>query len=951
MTGRYLDTARTVIEGLARQTRTRRSSLAAKRSLLGIALALLAAAVLALAAAPASAVIVKLSGGKAVSYQPLRGAQSVKPFDLFFSNLDYNGGPVMPANTNYAVYWRPSGAPAYPAEYQSGVNQYLSDLAHDSGGHENTDSVSTQYNDAAGDFARYESEFGGALIDTDPYPPNGCKQATICLTDAQLTAELSKFVKAEGLPTDLAHEYFLLTPPKVEDCFEASGLECSAGSKRPVYCAYHGNVSLGAGAVLIYGNDPYDTGILGCDDGNHPNGSTSDGVIEGGLSHEHNESITDPEPNNAWTDFVTGATTGYENGDKCVESMGTTLGTASNGAKYNQVINGHFYWYQEEWSNQGHACAQRFSFSGAEPTATFTSTPSGSNEAKFNASGSTAPGGVSRYSWQWGDRSEPAETTTSTTTHKFPTKGPFVVALTVFAADGTSIGTARTIESGSVVPAPTVLTEAASAVTKTGASLHGSVNPNGRTVSECRLEYGSKISYGKSTSCTPLPGSGSSPVAVSAAVSGLTPNTTYHFRVVATNGGGTRTGVDQTLKTLPNAPTVKTEAASALGPTSVTLNATANPNGGNVTECKLEYGITTAYGSSATCSPAPGSGESPVAVSAAVGGLSANTTYHFRISATNAGGTSKGADETFKTLAPAPTVTTTAATAVTRTLASLNGTVNPNGSTVSDCHFEYGSTTSYGSTTPCASLPGSGESAVAVEASAGNLSPSATYHFRVSATNAAGTSTGADQSFTTLAALPSPHWYKNGAKLALGEKSQLIGWGTLTLESSAATATCHSAEAANVENSAGAATKEVLLFATYECKPLAGNCTGGEARATPRHLPWNGTLLEEGVEGSEEFREEGSGIELSLECFKGGINTASELFRTGPVLAEVGTSTPAWQNGTSATKPAEAGFDASSGHLLAEVEKAAVKGTTKGKLKFVGYLDNAPVPLITLAKP
>jgi hypothetical protein len=277
--------------------------------------------------------------------------------------------------------------------------------------------------------------------------------------------------------------------------------------------------------------------------------------------------------------------------------------------------------------------------------------------------------------------------------------------------------------------------------------------------------------------------------------------------------------------------------------------------------------------------------------------------------------------------------------------------VNPNGTTVSECHFEYGPTSSYGSTAPCASLPGSGESAVAVTASLGNLSPGATDHFRISATNASGTSTGSDQTFTTLASLPSPHWYKNGTKIPLGEKSPLIGWGTLTLESSAATATCHSAEADNVENSAGSARTEVLLFATYECKPVAGNCAGAEARATPRHLPWNGTLLEEGVEGSEEFREEGWGIELNLECFKGGINTSSELFRTGPMLAEVGTSTPAWLNGTSATKPAELSFDASSGHLYAEVEKAPVKGTTKGKLKLVGYQDNASTPLITIGKP
>jgi hypothetical protein len=298
-----------------------------------------------------------------------------------------------------------------------------------------------------------------------------------------------------------------------------------------------------------------------------------------------------------------------------------------------------------------------------------------------------------------------------------------------------------------------------------------------------------------------------------------------------------------------------------------------------------------------------------------------------------------------------PTVETKAASGVTHTLATLNGRVNPSGGSVSDCRLEYGPSEAYGSAVPCTPSPGSGENQVAVSASVGSLAPNTTYHFRISATNAGGTSKGLDQSFTTVAALPMPHWYKNAAKLPPGERSPLIGWGTLTLESSAGTATCRSAEAANVENTAGAATKEVVLFVTWECKPIGGSCTAGEQRATPRHLPWQGTMLEEGEEGSGTFREEGWGIELNLECFKGGINSASQLFKTGPVLAEAGTATPRWLNGTNATKPSEVFFDAASGHLYAEVEKAAVKGTTKGKLKFVGYQDNATVPLITLAKP
>jgi DNA-binding beta-propeller fold protein YncE len=104
----------------------------------------------------------------------------------------------------------------------------------------------------------------------------------------------------------------------------------------------------------------------------------------------------------------------------------------------------------------------------------------------------------------------------------------------------------------------------------------------------------------------------------------------------------------------PKAPTVVTEAASSVTQSAATVHASVNPNGGEVSECRFEYGTSTSYGSSLPCSSLPGSGESPVAVSAPLGGLSANTTYHFRVVATNSGGTSQGSDESFATLANAP---------------------------------------------------------------------------------------------------------------------------------------------------------------------------------------------------------------------------------------------------------------------------------------------------------
>src|SRR5439155_433935 len=90
-------------------------------------------------------------------------------------------------------------------------------------------------------------------------------------------------------------------------------------------------------------------------------------------------------------------------------------------------------------------------------------------------------------------------------------------------------------------------------------------------------------------------------------------------------------------------------------------------------------------------------------------------------------------------VATPPTATTEAASAVAQTSATANGTVNPNGFEVSDCHFEYGPTTAYGLSAPCAQSPGSGTSPVAVSAALESLSENAGYHFRVVATSANGT--------------------------------------------------------------------------------------------------------------------------------------------------------------------------------------------------------------------
>jgi IPT/TIG domain len=299
-------------------------------------------------------------------------------------------------------------------------------------------------------------------------------------------------------------------------------------------------------------------------------------------------------------------------------------------------------------------------------------------------------------------------------------------------------------------PAPTVVTGAASPVTQTSEMLNATVNPNAGAVSECRLEYGTTLPSATSAPCTPTPGSGTTVVAVSATVTGLIPNTAYRFRIVATSPGGTSQGAEQAFTTLPNSPTTETIAPSAITQTSAILKALVNPNGGEVSECKLEYGTTLPSTSSAPCTPSP-AGTTEVAVSASVTGLLADTTYRVRVVATSLGGTSHGAERTFTTLPNPPTAETSAASSLAPTSATLDATVNPNAGDVSDCKFEYGKTVGYGSTATCLSLPGSGSSPIAVLADITGLTANTTYHYRIVAANSGGTSAGTDQTFTTPA--------------------------------------------------------------------------------------------------------------------------------------------------------------------------------------------------------
>ncbi|HYM44732.1 MAG TPA: hypothetical protein VES65_01040 [Solirubrobacteraceae bacterium] len=102
-----------------------------------------------------------------------------------------------------------------------------------------------------------------------------------------------------------------------------------------------------------------------------------------------------------------------------------------------------------------------------------------------------------------------------------------------------------------LVPAPISTTTAAVEVGAGEATLTATVDPSDAALGECRFEYGPTAAYGQSASCAGPPSPTGGAQLVKARITGLAPASTYHFRIVAANAGGTSAGADRTLTTAP----------------------------------------------------------------------------------------------------------------------------------------------------------------------------------------------------------------------------------------------------------------------------------------------------------------------------------------------------------------------------------------------------------------
>ncbi len=305
-------------------------------------------------------------------------------------------------------------------------------------------------------------------------------------------------------------------------------------------------------------------------------------------------------------------------------------------------------------------------------------------------------------------------------------------------------------EFGPLVVVPSVVSGPASSVEGLAATLTGSVNPESPTLgATCHVLYGLTSSYGSTVPCAPESiAAGESEVPITASLTGLESNTTYHYRMTASNANGVNQGFDQTFTTLTEKPVISEELATPTSPNEAIFSAAVDPENDEATY-RFVYGTTTVYGQSFPVAHelSLANGHTPVPVSLSVGELQPGATYHYAIEATNAGGSRTGPDQTF-TMPPAlaPIVVTGAAGEVEQNTATISGTVDPQG-VQTTYEFDLGTDTNYG-------VRVFGDAGTSTEAQTftlalRSLAPGVVYHYRMVANNIYGTTYGADQTFTT----------------------------------------------------------------------------------------------------------------------------------------------------------------------------------------------------------
>lgn len=210
-----------------------------------------------------------------------------------------------------------------------------------------------------------------------------------------------------------------------------------------------------------------------------------------------------------------------------------------------------------------------------------------------------------------------------------------------------------TLESPTQTPplVPTVVTTAATSITTTAATINATVNPRG-TQTDAYFQWGTSSTLsGASTTASTDKGSGTVATTHSANLSGLSQGTTYYYRIVAENDGGTSNGSILSFTTA-NSPIATTQSANNITQTTATLRGTVDPESASSTGFFRWGTDATLTTYTETSAQDVGSGPNAVNVAQDISGLSAGTTYYFRIGGTNLNGTRLGAIFNFTTESP-----------------------------------------------------------------------------------------------------------------------------------------------------------------------------------------------------------------------------------------------------------------------------------------------------------
>ncbi len=357
-------------------------------------------------------------------------------------------------------------------------------------------------------------------------------------------------------------------------------------------------------------------------------------------------------------------------------------------------------------------------------------------------------------SFQWGTSS--GSYSNETTTQSKTATGVFSSAIGSLSPGTTYYFRAKAVGNGNgygveksfttLTTPPSVTTSDATGIAATSATLNGSLTSLGTASSvDVSFQWGISpgVYTGETTSQT-MNAAG----AFSIQLSDLQPETTYYFTAKAV-GNGTGYGAEKSFTTSTVLPSVTTNSATNIVTTSATLNGNLTSLGtASSVSVSFQWGTSSgSYSNETTTQSKTATG----VFSSAIGSLSPGTTYYFRAKAVG-NGTGYGVEKSFTTLTTPPSVTTSDATGIAATSATLNGSLTSLGTASSvDVSFQWGiSPGVYTGETTSQTMNAAGAFSIQL----GDLQPETTYYFTAKAVGD-GPGYGAEKSFTTLPISPS----------------------------------------------------------------------------------------------------------------------------------------------------------------------------------------------------